>query len=81
MLFKSYGVDKSLRPAAAYETVQKHKVTPGIPGWLNLLVNTRQGKPEQLKRLRSDNTPRRPMIIHTIDSYWIQSKNKTKSNL
>ena len=33
-------------PAAAYELVQKHKVTPGIPGWLNywsgpiLLVNT-----------------------------------------
>ena len=21
--------------AAAYEPVQKHKVTPGIPGWLN----------------------------------------------
>ena len=27
-------------PAAAYEPVQEHKVTPGIPGWLNkLLVN------------------------------------------
>ena len=31
---------KNLRPAAvpmavAYEPVQKHKVTPGIPGWLN----------------------------------------------
>ena len=23
--------------AAAYEPVQKHKVTPGIPGWLNYL--------------------------------------------
>ena len=22
-------------PAAVYEPVQKHKVTPGIPGWLN----------------------------------------------
>ena len=35
-------MDKNLRPvaaaaapAAAYEPVQKHKVTPGIPGWLN----------------------------------------------
>ena len=34
-LFKSYRVDKNLRPAAAYEPVQKHKVTPSIPGWLN----------------------------------------------
>ena len=46
-LFKSYRVDKSLRPAvapggsitsdglaAAYEPVQKHKVTPGKPGLL-----------------------------------------------
>ena len=44
MLFKSYRVNKILRPAAAapapapaaaHEPVQKHKVTPGIPGWLN----------------------------------------------
>ena len=29
-------MNKNLRPAAAaYEPVQKHKVTPGIPGWLN----------------------------------------------
>ena len=34
-LFKSYRVNKNLRPAAAYEPVQKHKVTPRIPGWLN----------------------------------------------
>ena len=35
-LLKSYRVDKNLRPAAAaYEPVQKHKVTPGILGWLN----------------------------------------------
>ena len=34
-LFKSYCVNKNLRPAAAYELVQKHKVTPCIPGWLN----------------------------------------------
>ena len=27
-----------------------------------------QNKPEQLERLRSKNTPRRPMITHIIDS-------------
>ena len=42
MLFKSYRVNKNLRPAAAaaaavaaYEPVQKHKITPSILGWLN----------------------------------------------
>ena len=35
-LFRSYRTDKSLQlEAAAYEPVQKHKVTPGISGWLN----------------------------------------------
>ena len=38
---KSYGVNKNLwsatAAAAAYEPVQKHKVTPGIPGWLNYI--------------------------------------------
>ena len=35
-LFKSYRVNKNLRlSAAAYEPVQKYKVTSGIPGWLN----------------------------------------------
>ena len=46
MLLKSYRVNKNLRPAAAaaqaavaaYKPVQKHKVTPGIPGWLNKFV-------------------------------------------
>ena len=28
--------------AAAYETVQKHKVTPSIPGWLNKETQMRQ---------------------------------------
>ena len=32
---KVIGVDKKLRPSAPYEPVQKHKVTPCIPGWLN----------------------------------------------
>ena len=35
----------------------------------------------QLECLRSEDTPRHPMIIHTIDSYWIPSHNKTKSKL
>ena len=34
-LSKSYRVNKTLRPPATYEPVQKHKVTPSIPGWLN----------------------------------------------
>ena len=38
-LLKSYCMNKNLQPAAAaaaaYEPVQKHKVTPGIPGWFN----------------------------------------------
>ena len=29
---------------------------------------------EQLERLRSENTPHRPMITHTIDSYQFPSK-------
>ena len=38
-------------------------------------------KLEQLEWLRSKNTPRRPMITHTMDSYQIPCHNKTKSNL
>ena len=34
---------------------------------------------EQLERLRSEDTPRRLMITHTIESYWIPSQKKTKS--
>ena len=36
---------------------------------------------EQLERLLSEDNTRRPMITHTIDSYWIPSQNKTKSKL
>ena len=52
----------------------------------------RENKPEQLEQLRSEDTPHRPMITHTIDhfildpkpillttSYWIPRQNKTKS--
>ena len=36
MFFKSYRMIKNLRPAVvAYEPVQKHKATPGIPMWIN----------------------------------------------
>ena len=38
-------------------------------------------KLEQLECLRSDDTPRRLMITHTIESYWIPSQKKTKSML
>ena len=38
-------------------------------------------KLEQLERLRSEDTPRRLMITHTIESYWITSQKKTKSKL
>ena len=36
---------------------------------------------EQLERLHSEDTPRRLMITHTIESYWIPSQNMTKSKL
>ena len=36
---------------------------------------------EQLERLRFEDTPRRVMITHTIESYWIPSPKKTKSKL
>ena len=35
----------------------------------------KQLKLEQLERLHSENTPHRPMITHTIDSYQIPSQN------
>ena len=38
-------------------------------------------KLEQLERLRSEDTPRRLMISHTIESYWIPSQKKIKSKL
>ena len=38
-------------------------------------------KLEWLERLRSEDTPRRLMITHAIESYWIPSRKKTKSKL
>ena len=37
--------------------------------------NEPQYKLEQLERLRSEDTPRRLMITHTIESCWIPSQN------
>ena len=34
---------------------------------------------EQLERLRSEDTPRRLMITHTIESYWIPSQKNNHS--
>ena len=36
-------------------------------------------KLEQLERLRSENTPHRLMITHTIDSYQIPSQKNMES--
>ena len=36
---------------------------------------------EPPERLRSEDTPHRLMITHSIESYWIQSQKKTKSKL
>ena len=41
--------------------------------WMNQLINWWINKLEQLERLRSEDTPRRLMITHTIESYWIPS--------
>ena len=38
-------------------------------------------KLEQLECLRSEDTSRRLMITHTIESYWIPSQKKTESKL
>ena len=35
---------------------------------------TSNQKLEQLERLRSEDTPRRLKITHTIESYWIPSQ-------
>ena len=45
------------------------------------MTPAKQNKLEQLERLRSEDTPRRLMITHTIESYWIPSQKKTNSKL
>ena len=46
-----------------------------------LLLKKPQSKLEQLERLRSEDTPHRLMITHTVESYWIPTQKKTKSKL
>ena len=53
------------------------------PQWVQVLYHI-QGrqmwlKLEQLERLRSEDTPRRLMITHTIGSYWIPSQQNNRS--
>ena len=45
------------------------------------LTKQHKQKLEQLECLRSEDTPRRLMITHTIESYWMPSEKKTKSKL
>ena len=54
------------------------KLIMGLDLWLLL---SKHKKLEQLERLRFEDTPRRLMITHTIESYWIPSRKKTKSKL
>ena len=48
---------------------------------VKLVDGSLQTELEQLERLRSEDTPRRLMITHTIESYRIPSQKKTKSKL
>ena len=43
--------------------------------WYIQVLSFSQIKLEQLERLRSEDTPRRLMITHTIESCWIPSQN------
>ena len=57
----------------------KSSKEPPLPTWINF--NPSLDQLEQLERLRSEDTSRRVMITHTIESYWIPSPKKTKSKL
>ena len=48
---------------------------------MKVKANQSQKQLEQLEHLHSEDTPRRLMITHTIESYWIPSQKKTKSKL
>ena len=54
-----------------------NKVHNEINKWIAEIII----KLEQLERLRSEDTPHRLMITHSIESYWIPSQKKTKSKL
>ena len=46
----------------------------------NIITSTMRVSLKQLERLRSED-PHRLMINHSIDAYWIPSRNKTKSTI
>ena len=51
--------------------------TPWHLEWILIYAskwNTHKYKLEQLERLRSEDTPRRPMITHTIDQFILNPK-------
>ena len=57
----------------------QHSMSTQIQRKSIVLANSRHQmrvKLEQLERLRSEDTPRRLMITHTIESYWIPSQKK-----
>ena len=43
------------------------------------MLSLGQNELEQLECMRSEDIPRRLMITHTLESYWIPSQKKTKS--
>ena len=42
------------------------------------MTNSHLFKLEQIERLHSGDTPRRHMVTHTIESYWITKQDKVK---
>ena len=46
--------------------------------WWTPLLTLILTKLEQLERLRSEDTPRRLMITHTIESCWVPNQNKVE---
>ena len=67
----------SLTEPAAIEKIMSFHTKIQIYG--HVIVPNKLGPDsilEQLERLRPKNTPHRPMITHTIDSYQIPSKKR-----
>ena len=61
-------------PAAAYELVQKHEVTPGIPGWLNeYLYQINFGKRCNTTIVRQVNSIQIHAYAMNIPTYFIQN--------
>ena len=63
-------------------SLPEHQLQPSSPFVATIMTaNIFYIELEQLECLRSEDTPRRLMITHTIESYWIPSQKKTKSKL